>query len=119
MASNCFRIESSSLLGFANVITSADSTERATTLDLYDIYEIGIVFLDMLMRSTILLNCEDRSILLLNAALLYSTTRSVSKSNFVTDIEAMLLCAYLMILSRRLKCFDKSCSNIDRVTCAI
>ena len=41
---NCFRATSASLLGSATAMASADNTERATRLNFFGIYEIGIAF---------------------------------------------------------------------------
>ena len=63
-------------------MTFADNTERATGRDLYDLYETYIALLDTSVRYTNHPICEYKSILLVNAALQYATTRRVLWSSF-------------------------------------
>ena len=119
MNSNCFRFASASSVRSASAMTSADNTERATRRDLYELYETGIALLDTSVRSTIDPSCKDKPMLLANAASLYATTQSVSRSSFGIHMDALLSWAYLMALFRRLQCLDGSCSDMVRVTCAI
>ena len=90
MNSNCFRIASASSVKSANAMNSIENTERATRRDLYDLYETGITLLDTSVRSTILQSCENKSILLADAASLYVTTRSVSSSIFGITTDDLL-----------------------------
>ena len=117
--SNCFRIASALSVSSANAKTSADSIERATCLDIYELYEIGIALLDISVISTIHPSCKGRSILFANAVSLYATTRSVSRSCFGMHMDAPLSYAYLMALFRPFQCLEESCSNMARITCAI
>ena len=90
MNSSCLRIARASSDRSANAMTSADSTERAMRLDLYDLYDIGIALLAASVRRTMRPSCEDKSALLAKAASLYATIRSESKSNLGIRIDALL-----------------------------
>ena len=76
-------------------MSSADNTERATRRNLYDLYVNDIALLGMSVRSAIRPSCEDKSIFLAGAALLYETKRTVSRSSFVVHMDALLSWTYL------------------------
>ena len=58
--SNCLRITSASSNIFAKAVTLAESTERATRLDLYDFYETDIVLWLLSVKKSIRPICDDK-----------------------------------------------------------
>ena len=76
MNSNCLRIASASSNRSAKAITLSDSTERATSRDLYNIDETGIALWLSSVKETMRSNCDDNSALLANATPLNEVTLS-------------------------------------------
>ena len=70
--SNFLRMAGASSNRSAKVITSADSTEREMHRDLHDLYETGIAVWLSSVKRTMRPSCDDKSILLANAASLYA-----------------------------------------------
>ena len=68
---NCLRIASVSLNKSAKAITAADSTERATHRDLYDLYDTAIALWLSSVNRSIRPSWDGKSALLANAASLY------------------------------------------------
>ena len=90
MSSCCLRIAKASLDRSANAMTYADIMEQAMRLNLYDLYDTGIVLLVASIRSILRPSCKDKLALLAKAALLYATIRSESKSSWGIRIDALL-----------------------------
>ena len=66
--SSCLRIASASSNRSAKAKTSADSTERATHRDLYELYKTNIALWLLSVKNTVHSSCNVESALLANAA---------------------------------------------------
>ena len=94
--SNCLWIASASSSRSTKAITSVESTERATRLNLYELYKTGIVLWISSVQRTICQSCDDKSALLTNAASLYAVILNELLSSLGIRMDAMWSCSYLI-----------------------
>ena len=98
---NCLRIAIASSNRSAKVITSADSMERATRSDLYELYEASIALWLSSVKKTICPGWDEKSALLANEVSLYAVILNELQSSLGIRMYALWLCTYLIALFKR------------------